>query len=188
MPTLFKQQGRRRLRKRHFKSEFALPQTLSRLFHITCISFNSSKVSKFFWSWILKDGIKVQEKKKQSCCRVYPSSTKREIRHFHVVVVQLRQNKEMNKKAWCCCFANINLLLFWRSRCLCRCRPIMSSTMSWSCHRNLGPVHSYPGIFDTELDVYARFPPSPGSGLCFPEQRLVIEPRNFLSPFKKRNA
>ena len=30
----FKQERRRRLRKRHFKSEFALPQTLSRLFHL----------------------------------------------------------------------------------------------------------------------------------------------------------
>ena len=29
-----KQRGRRRLRKRHLKSEFALPQTLSRLFHL----------------------------------------------------------------------------------------------------------------------------------------------------------
>ena len=29
-----KQQRRRRLRKRHLKSEFALPQTLSRLFHL----------------------------------------------------------------------------------------------------------------------------------------------------------
>ena len=30
----FQQQRRRRLRKRHLKSEFALPQTLSRLFHL----------------------------------------------------------------------------------------------------------------------------------------------------------
>ena len=29
-----KQQRRRRLRKRHLKSEFALPQTLSRLFYL----------------------------------------------------------------------------------------------------------------------------------------------------------
>ena len=29
-----KQRGRRRLRKRHLKSEFTLPQTLSRLFHL----------------------------------------------------------------------------------------------------------------------------------------------------------
>ena len=29
------------------------------------ISFNSSNVGKYFWSWILKDCIKVQEKKKK---------------------------------------------------------------------------------------------------------------------------
>ena len=28
---------------------------------------------------------------KESCCLVFPSSTKREIRHFHVVVVKRRQ-------------------------------------------------------------------------------------------------
>ena len=30
-------------------------------------------------------------KENKSCCLVFPSSTKREIRHFHVVVVQRRQ-------------------------------------------------------------------------------------------------
>ena len=35
-------------------------------------------------------------KEKESCCRVFPSSTKREIRHFHVVVEQRRLG--MNKK------------------------------------------------------------------------------------------
>ena len=30
-------------------------------------------------------------KEKESCCIVFPSSTKREIGHFHVVVVQRRQ-------------------------------------------------------------------------------------------------
>ena len=30
-------------------------------------------------------------KEKESCCLLFPSSTKREIRHFHVVVVQRRQ-------------------------------------------------------------------------------------------------
>ena len=32
------------------------------------ISFNSWNVCKYFWSWILKDYIKVQEKQKESCC------------------------------------------------------------------------------------------------------------------------
>ena len=46
------------------------------------------------------------------------SSTKREVRYFHVVVVQWRQRSVqqsmMHKQS--CCFANLNLLLFCRSR------------------------------------------------------------------------
>ena len=49
-------------------------------------------------------------KEKESCCLVFPSSTKREISHFHVVVVQRRQRNVqksvMNVQS--CCFANIN--------------------------------------------------------------------------------
>ena len=37
---------------------------------------------------ILKDCIKVQEKKKEIHCLVFTSATKCEIRHFQVVVVQ----------------------------------------------------------------------------------------------------
>ena len=48
-----KQQRPWRLRKRHEKSEFALLQTLSRLFGYS-ISFHSSNVRTFLWSWILK--------------------------------------------------------------------------------------------------------------------------------------
>ena len=32
-------------------------------------------------------------KEKENCCLVFPSSTKNEIRHFHVAVVQRRQRK-----------------------------------------------------------------------------------------------
>ena len=60
----FKQQRRRWLRKRHLKSEFAPPQTLSRLFHL--IWFNSSNVGKLLWSWILKDCFKVREKEEKT--------------------------------------------------------------------------------------------------------------------------
>ena len=49
------------------------------------------------------------------------SSTKREIRHFHVVVVQRRLRKVqkivVHRQS---CFANLNLLLFCYSRCRCR--------------------------------------------------------------------
>ena len=63
-------------------------------------------------------------KEKESCCLVFPSSTKREIRHFHVVVVQrrLRNVQKSVMHVQSCCFANLNLLLFCLSRCRCRRR------------------------------------------------------------------
>ena len=66
------QQRPRRQRKRHLKSEFALLQTLSRLFHPV----------KFVKCW-----------QNLSCCLAFMSSTKRESRNVHVVVVQRRQKK-----------------------------------------------------------------------------------------------
>ena len=56
-----------------------------------------------------------QQTEKESCCLVFPSSTKREIRHYHVVVVQRRQ-KNVQKSVMqvqSCCFVNLNLLLFF---------------------------------------------------------------------------
>ena len=120
----FTQGRRRRLRKRHLKSELALPQTYSISFN----SFNSSNAGKGFWSWILKDCIKVQEKKKESCCLVFPSSTKREIWQFHFVVVQRRQRnvQESVMHVQSCCLACLSLLLFCRSRCRRRRRCVNS--------------------------------------------------------------
>ena len=49
---------------------------------------------------------------------VFPSSTKREIRHFYVVVVQRRlRNVQKSVIFVCFCFANLKLLFFSRSRC-----------------------------------------------------------------------
>ena len=79
-----KQQRRRRLRKRHLKSEFALPQTLSRLFHLVYFV----KCWQMFLELNSKGLYQSSGKEKESCCLVFPSSTKREIRQFHVVVVQ----------------------------------------------------------------------------------------------------
>ena len=80
----FKQQRRRRLRKRHLKSEVALLQTLSRLFHlvqfIKCWQFSLELNSRRLYQ--------SSGKEKESPCLVFTSSTKREIRYFHVVVVQ----------------------------------------------------------------------------------------------------
>ena len=40
-------------------------------------------------------------KEKESCCLLFPSSTKREIRQFHVVVVQRRQRNVRAKVLFC---------------------------------------------------------------------------------------
>ena len=81
-----KQKRRRRLRKRHLKSEFALLQTLSRLF----------KLVQFVKCWPIflelnSKRLYQSSGKKRSRCLVFTSSTKRQIRYFHVVVVQRRQ-------------------------------------------------------------------------------------------------
>ena len=93
-----KQQRRRRLRRRHLKSEFALLQTLSRLLHLVYFV----KCWQMFLELNSKGLYQSSGKEKESCCLVFPSSTKREIRHFHVVVVQ-RRLKEMYGKEWCAC-------------------------------------------------------------------------------------
>ena len=51
-------------------------------------------------------------KGKESCCLLFPSSTKREIRHFHVVVVQrrLRNVQKSVMHVQNCCFANLKFL------------------------------------------------------------------------------
>ena len=48
------------------------------------------------------------EKKRENCCFVFPSSTKRENRYFLVLVVQRRQRNVQKKvmHVQSCCFAN----------------------------------------------------------------------------------
>ena len=120
----FTQWRRRRLRKRHLKGEFVLTQTLSRLFHLVWFV----KFWQIFVELILKGSIKVPEKKKKVVVFCPRPATKREIRQFHVVVVQRRQ-RNVSKNVMhvqSCCFACLNLLLFCRSRCRRRRRCINS--------------------------------------------------------------
>ena len=56
-----------------------------------------SNAGSFFRELNSKDGSEKESRRLE-----FKSATKREIRHFHVVVVQWRQ-KKMNKKAWCTC-------------------------------------------------------------------------------------
>ena len=79
------------LGKRHLNSEFPLLQTLSRLFHLV----------QFVKCWYF-----------------FLELTKREIRYFHVAVVRWRKRNVQKSVIYVhsCCFANLNLLLFCRSR------------------------------------------------------------------------
>ena len=78
------QQTWRLLRKRHLKKEFALLQTLSRLFQL--VQF--VKCWQIFLELNSKRLNQSSGKEEESRCLVFMSSTKHEIGHFHVVVVQ----------------------------------------------------------------------------------------------------
>ena len=90
------QQRRRQLQKRHLKSEVALLQTLSRLYST---SFILSNVGNFYWSWILKDCIKVLGKKKEVVvlCSRPPQSL------FSRCSRAVTSKKSVYKKSWCTC-------------------------------------------------------------------------------------
>ena len=82
-----KQQRRRRLLKRHLKSEVVLLETLSRLFHLVY----RVKCWQVFLELNAKGLYQSSGREKEHRCLVFPSSTKREFRHLHVAVVQRRQ-------------------------------------------------------------------------------------------------
>ena len=67
-------------------------------------------------------------KEKENCCFVFTSSKKREIRHYHVVIVQrrLRDAQKSVMHVQSSYFANLNLLGFCRFRCRRRCRCLSS--------------------------------------------------------------
>ena len=71
-------------------------------------------------------------KEKGSRCLVFASSSKREIRQFYVVVVRWRQRSVQKSvmHVQSCCFADLNLLLFCRSRWRRRCRRCCLSFVS----------------------------------------------------------
>ena len=100
-----------------------LKVSLYRLFTLITSHSIRQMLAIFFWSWILKDCIKGQF----GCRLVFPSSTKREIRYFHVLVAQWRQGNVQKSVTHVqrCCFPNLNLSLFCRSR-WCRRRRCLS--------------------------------------------------------------
>ena len=88
-----------------------------RSFKLNRVYLDPLKVSNagdFSWSWILKDFFQVQKEVGMS-----KSSIKRQIRRFHVVVVQWTSKKcakKRNARAELL-FWSLNLLLFWSRRC-----------------------------------------------------------------------
>ena len=81
--------------------------------------------ASLWWSWELataRGDSCLEKKKKVVACLAFTSSTKRENRHFRVVVVQWRQ-RNVNWKSvmhvQSCCFADLNPLLSCHSRCHC---------------------------------------------------------------------
>ena len=144
-----KQQRRWRLRKRHLKSEFALLQTLSRLFHLVYFSK--------CWQMFLELSSK----------GLYQSSGKEKLTKLLSCVVRPRQNVNLGTftrygracmQWWprnvqnsvmhvqSCCFVNLNLLLFCRS--LCRClRRWLSSLLTLTSHLGQNEVWYRQTIF-----------------------------------------
>jgi len=116
-----KQQRRRRRRKRHL-------QVNLRCFKLYRAYSISSNIGNFFLELISRGLYQSSGTENESCCLVFPSSTNREIRHVHVVVVQRRQRNVQKSvmHVQSCCFANLNLLLFCRSRCRRRRRCLSS--------------------------------------------------------------
>ena len=101
-------------RKRHSKSEFVLFQNFIDLIHHHLIC---QQCSRYFLGLNPKGPYLSLEKEKGNFCVVFTYSFKppvREIRRFHVAVVQrrLRNVQKSVMHVQSCCFVNINLLLF----------------------------------------------------------------------------
>ena len=101
-----------------------------KLYRAYSISFTSSNVGKCFWSWILNNSIKVQEKKRKllSCVPVLDKTWIQALSRCSRATTA----KKCTNKAWyvqSCCFANQTYCFFWRSRCRPR-RRCLSSLMS----------------------------------------------------------
>ena len=90
----------------------------SNFYRAYSIPLNSSNVGNFFVDLNSKRLYWSLGKGKESLCVVLTSSTKREIKYFHVVVGQWRQRNVQKSvmHVQTCCFANLNVLLFCRSR------------------------------------------------------------------------
>ena len=86
-----------------------------KLYRAYSISSNSPMLANFFFLTLNSNGLcQNSGKEKESRCLVFTSSKKREIRYFHVVVVQWRQRNVQKSvmHVQSCCVANLNQLFF----------------------------------------------------------------------------
>ena len=89
----------------------------------TLVQFHKICLLLGFFSAVNSKGLYLSwEKGKENCCLVLTSSIKCKTRMFHVVLVQ--QKSVMHVQS--CCFVNLNLLLFCRSRYRRQCRCLSS--------------------------------------------------------------
>ena len=100
-----------------------------KLYRAYSISFHSSNVGKFFWSWILKDCIKVQKLKKKVvvlCSRPWQNVKLGTLisRCSRAITAKKCTKSVMSLQSYC--FATINQLLFCRSHCRRRRRCLSS--------------------------------------------------------------
>ena len=116
---MLNQQWQQRLWKHHLKSEFALLQTLSCLFQLV-------QYVKFWQIFPELNSKRLYQSSrrvnKSRCLIVFTSSTKREVRHFHILVMQRWQRNAQKSMIHMqsSCFANLNLSLFCHRCCCCR--------------------------------------------------------------------
>ena len=80
---------------------FKVKSRCFKLYRAYSISFISSNVGKIFWSWILIDCIKVQEKKKKVV--VLCSRPPKNVKLGTFTPWSCADGKEMYKKTWCTC-------------------------------------------------------------------------------------
>ena len=155
---VLKPRRRDRLRKLRLKSEFALLQSQSRWVHL-------GQLGKC-WQIFLELKKKEKGKEKEIPCLVFASSTKRRqpqnmklgnLTSYSRVVTAKRCSRKYVKS---CCFANLILLLFWRSRCRCRRHWISlliidnAGGVSWSTPEKYNTCTFHRVLWNGSVDVY----------------------------------
>ena len=129
-------------------TSFSLKLFVLYMFCVYLDPLNKSNVGDLSWSWILKRGRKIRR-------RMFTFSIKRQIRRFHVVVVQLTSKKCTKKRdarAELLFWSLIKPIVFWSRRCGCRRRRSCLSSLMSTINDILAAVSlqtALPGPFST---------------------------------------